>query len=395
MGLFLIKLFQTIGMALTIFMPIILGKNGYNAQEISYIVAFVGIGYVPMSILAGSLSDLYDNKTVFNILKFISIVMLFILMITHNKIIIAIGLVVVISINNGLDPIVVSAAIETVAPEKRSDTFGMLQLALSIGMAAFSLSNAYLLRLSSYVLYSVLIIISIITILVMNAIYREESVKQVEVKDIKSDEEKDSKTNKRTGLKSFLKVFLGEKVLFIFSVILIAFSILYAQQNYGLTYKLEEIYGDKASMYLGNLTFIYYITMVVSNRILMKLTKKIACIKNIIIAGVMYTISMCLITNTTQFLVLTIGIVFWAMGQLLINVNNVLFIAERSNEKNKATYNAVFSIISGSGSVIGPLIGGMLLKTGTVETLWLIMCIISLIGTLGMCILYKVQKKYI
>lgn len=392
--IFLIKVFHTTSLILATYIIIMLKNANYTKGETGIISAIIGISYVPMSIIAGVLSDKFGRKDTFNFFKFITIVLIAISIFLYKGFIMMLLLIIVVCINNGLDPVIVSTAIDFSKEEERKKTFSILQLGTSIGMAGISLVASYLFNLNYALFLAILLITGVASMLVLKDLYKDYVPKKMKsgVKESKKEQGKSKGLDKKKNYRTML---LKNKTLIFFSIILISFSIASSQLTYGLTYKIEAIAISKAETekWVGLLSFIYYSAFFVFNLVVSKITKKYSCIVNIIIAGVIYTIGMTLIAFNKNMIIVCLAMCFWAVAQLLININNGLYIADNSNENNRGTFNAVFTIISGSGTVIGPLVSGYILGAFGLFELWSCMVLLCLGGTVAICGIYYSERK--
>ena len=100
-------------------------------------------------------------------------------------------------------------------------------------------------------------------------------------------------------------------------------------------------------------------------------------------------------TSTVSNLIIgfLLGVVLWAIAQYMINVNNTILISKSCEKNNIALVSAVFPIISGSGTVLGPLLGGIIVNTGSVHIIWLFNMILVMIGTVLLYILEHFFKR--
>jgi MFS family permease len=379
--IFLIRVFHTTSIILATYIIIMLKNANYSKEETGLISAIIGISYVPMSIIAGVLSDRLGRKVTFNFFKIITIVLLSISLFLNSGFIMHLLLIIVVCINNGLEPVIVSTAIDFSKEKERKNTFAMLQLGTSIGMAGISLVASSLFDLNYKLFFTILLIFSIASTMLLKNLYKNYIPKKKESK------------KKQDKKKNYIKIDTKNKTLIIFSIILITFSIASSQLTYGLTYKVEAINKSETEKWVGLLSFIYYSAFFIFNLVVSKITKKNSCIVNIIIAGIIYTIGMALIAFNSNIILICCAMCFWATAQLLININNGLFIAENSDENNRGTYNAIFTIISGSGTVLGPLLSGYILGAFGLFQLWSCMVLICFVGTMSIYGLYYFKKK--
>ena len=78
---------------------------------------------------------------------------------------------------------------------------------------------------------------------------------------------------------------------------------------------------------------------------------------------------------------------------MLVGINNNVFVSENCDKNNVGILTVIFSIISCSGVVIGPIISGLIIHIFGIITNWIFMIFLGALGTIGMVALKKKMEE--
>ena len=385
---FTLKASHITGLIISSYLTTILLSIDISEQTISYIIAMIGFSYPLFAMLNGIMSDFYGRARVFRLGKIISCILLVLAIFFAGEKASAVIFVTIICIENGIEPLISAIATDISDDRNRNKVFSMLHLGGSCGMAVISLVSAYLLDFSLQMYLIILLGINITSIYIMKSLPLQGTILK---QDMKRKREKNIEKDTTINY-SLKKSILGNRILWTFSLALVCFSFLSSQLNYSFVLKLKNDFGNEVVNKLGWLLFVYNFVMSVSNQIICRLTSRNSCKKNIIIAGFIYILSMLIIANSSQIIPLAIAITAWAIAQMIIYINNSVFIAENCQKSNVGIITAFFPIISSSGVVYGPILSGILIPITGIQRLWWVMAGIGAIGTGLMYLLYKRAK---
>lgn len=375
------------GIIIASYITVILLGLGYREQTISWIVASIGLTYPVISMIGGIISDRIGRFKVYVIGKIFCCIFIFLALFFTQSKILAVCLYMTEAIENGIEPLINATATDNSNEKTRLKIFTWLSLGGSIGMVVISLVSAYLFDFNMQIYLIVLILMDCISVYFMrkltsNSLNIMTKDKPVSKKSDKEGENKDS----------FAKMIMQNKYLLVFSVCLIIFSILYSQLNYSFVIKLKNIYGKQIGNKFGLLLAIYYFVTIIFTLFYNKNTTKKSCVDNLIRAGVLYTICMSLITISNNIVILGISLALWAVAQIMVAINNSVFVSENCKSNNVGIMTVFFSIISSSGVVIGPIASGFIIKQLGLTVNWGVM---TVLGCLGIVIMYLLKNKYI
>lgn len=373
------------GIIISSYITIIFIGIGIKEQTISWIVASIGLTYPIISMISGIISDYIGRYRVYVFGKVISCIFIIIaLFFTHSKIL-AVCLYITEAVENGIEPLIYAVATDNSTKNTRMKVFTWLSLGGSIGMMVIAIASAYLMDVNMKIYMLVLMILEIISIYFMHELTRNKTT------EVNNDEEITESMNDETEKEKLIDIIKENKYLIVFSIICITFSILYSQLNYSFALKLKDMYGKKIEGKFGILLSVYYLVTIIFTICYNKRNTKSSCIDNLIVAGIIYTASMLLITVSANIVMLGISSGIWAVAQMLAGINNNVFVSENCSENNVGTITVIFSIISASGVVIGPIISGFVIHNLGITTNWIVMSVLGALGTIG---LISIKNKY-
>lgn len=381
------------GSVISCYLTIILLNFGFHEENISWIVASIGLTYPFLSMLGGSISDRVGRFKVFVCSKVISCFFICTaFFFTHSRILV-VCLYLSEAIENGLDPLINATATDQSKDDTRRKIFTYLSLGNNIGMMIISLVSGFLMDLNMQIYLLVLLVSDLSSICFMSKIclehehvvrriFNDKDPLHFLRKDVQNTHDLSAKNSKRKiSVKAFLRDVLGNTYLFALSVVLSIFSILHSQLKYGFPIKLNNMYGVEVQDKFGILLALYYFITVCFNLFYCKKESKRGCVQNLVIGGGLYTIGMVVMAIADNAFLIGVALVIWAIAQMMIVVNNSAYVAENCQAHNVGVLTVFYSNFSSSGVVFGPIITRFIMHYLGLEENWWIMAAMGLLGT--------------
>lgn len=192
---------------------------------------------------------------------------------------------------------------------------------------------------------------------------------------------------------NLFEVFFKKPSLIAFSIVLMIYSFVYAQNSYVIPMQAKEIFGINGSKVFGAVMTANALVVVFMTTFLTRITRKNSNLLNIVIAGIFYITGFGMLYFAKSFLAFIITAIVWSMGEVLANTNSSVYFANNTPTTHRGRFNSVIPMITGSGYAIGPAIMGVYLKNSSAKTAWPLVSLLALIGTLMMIILLYYEKK--
>ena len=171
------------------------------------------------------------------------------------------------------------------------------------------------------------------------------------------------------------------------------FSILFSQLKYAFPIKLTSIYGADIQDKFGVLLALYYLFAICFNLYYCKKESKRSCVQNLVIGGILYTVSMLIMAVADNAVLIGISLAIWAVAQMIIVINNGAFVAENCQAHNVGVLTVFYSNFSLSGVVTGPIVSRFIMQYFGLEANWWGMVGLGMFGTGALLFMDKFKKN--
>jgi MFS family permease len=385
--LLFVRVINAIGAVIVPYASLFLKTNkGYSTEYLGFYITILSVLYAPMVLIGGRISDIFSRKKVFIISQIASIVVITAYLIVGDSNILPALLIFVLSIYYFSTPSITFLAIDFTDVDNRKVTFSALFVALSAGIGIWSLVVPYIFEIKETFVFALILTTNIVCVVIMHFGFGNGISAKLEDNQLINIDE-----SNETGI---LKSLISSKVLIVFSLIMIIYSFNVSQINLSIPIQLKENFDENGTRYFGQLLFINSIVVICATTFINKLTKKLKCTQNMIIAGLLYAIGFGMLYFSSVLLVCIFSTIVWSLGQVIVNSNSSTFIANNSPKEHIATYNSVFTTIGLSGNFVGPAISGMVIEKSGVHCIWIIVFGVSIVASIAMYILHiYIMKK--
>lgn len=369
---------------LSLYLTIMLG---YNAAYTGIIVSLYTLLHIPGSLIGGKLADSYGRKVTMAISQII-MGLCFILagFILYSKL--AIIALFVANFCDGItDPSRSALEVDMTTPADRQVAFSLLYQAFNIGFAIGPLLAGMLFYSYPQWLFwgnGIALIISIVTVI----IFIPECCPQMATNET---------DNKNTGEKavegSIVKALFSRPQLLLFSVgtFLVAFS--YKQISFVLPIQLNMMFTDDGARIYGIVAALNAISVIFLNPVVLNISKKNNTLKNILFAVVIYTIAFFLFGIARipwQFFSLTL---LYTIGEMLLNNNSKAYQNNNTPVNFRGRFNAILPLFKTSGTMIAPIIGGIIMERNSYVAVWILAGSFALITYFIYWYIYQKYEK--
>ncbi len=365
------------------FMTLLLVKKLSISPQIASIYYIVlGLMFVPSALISGRISDKIGRRFIllFSFLIYILII-LFVFIVFHFEIlkgkIIAI-LLIVSNLFLSMTTVPISTIITDVTnPNDRTEAFSLTYLANNLGFAFGPLIAGFLFEKYTSLIFLGNSLFSLFGFIILLTI-KETKPKEI----VKYNNDAGENSEQKDRLNSVLHFILHDKLFIVFIIANIFFAFAYSQAGFTLPIFLTKIFNDKGPKYYGILQSTNAITVILLTSIISIMTKKKSPFLMVGIAGLFYAVGFGLYSIFKIFPLLIVITILWSIGEIIQVTHQNVFVANRSPINIRGQVNSAFQILSGSGFVLGPLFSGFYQKNFTILSIWIIVFLISLIGSL-------------
>lgn len=186
---------------------------------------------------------------------------------------------------------------------------------------------------------------------------------------------------------SAIKLIFKTPVLIAFSVILLGYNFCYSQWGFMLPLQSASLFLENGAKYYSILVSVNAICVILFTPVLTHLTQKFRPLSIVTIGGLFYMLSFLIFAEGKDLFIFIVSAALLTIGQVLININVNIYIAQQVPQTYIGRANSVLSIVNGAGVAVGPVIMGYVLLKISYETAWIIVAGLMLLGSLGMFIL--------
>ncbi|WP_105618701.1 MFS transporter [Vallitalea okinawensis] len=393
--LFIARIINRMGGFVHMFLTLFLSsKLGMNEAEIGFYMLLLGIGGMCGPMVGGWLADHLGRKKVYIAAQGLAALLLIPCGFMGTSIYIVWVLIAFNFLGSMVRPVSSAMLTDLTPPERRKDAFSLLYLGINFGVAIGPMLAGFLFK--DYLQWifwgdalTTLIALALITYYIPETKPTEDALKA----------SKAQGTGERAEEGSFMEVLIKRPLLLAFAGIGFFGAFVYAQHSFTIPLQLESLFRDEAATSFGYLMSFNAIVVLLFTSIVMRITRHIKPIYNMLIAYLFYLFGFGILTFADQYSqlsivnnldssseilqhVLQLGLFYisffiWTMGEILATTNSGVYIANHSPISHRGRFNAIINIIMGAGFTIGPAITGLVLMSIDFTQFWLIIGAIS------------------
>jgi MFS family permease len=194
---------------------------------------------------------------------------------------------------------------------------------------------------------------------------------------------------------SVYKFIFQSPALIIFAVVLLAYNFCYSQWGFMLPLQAAGIFKENGAKYYSLLVSVNAIAVILLTPVLTSLTHRFRPLAIVAAGGIFYTLAFLIFSGGQILAQFFIAAVVMTMGQILININTNIYIAEQTPQEYIGRANSMLTIINGVGVAIGPIIMGHVLLHLHYSTAWIAVAVLMLCGASLMFILNLKSRRKI
>jgi MFS family permease len=205
----------------------------------------------------------------------------------------------------------------------------------------------------------------------------------------KSHERGDEKIEQGNLFQALLK----RPMLCAFSLIVAIYFMIFNQVFFAVPIKLGELFAEDGAIIFGSLITINAVMCSVFTAFVNAATSKLKPALAMSYGGIFYAIGFGILIWADNYTMFVISTVIWTIGEILISINTSVYIADHTPISHRGRFNSVFPLIRRLGAMIGPIVGGLILKGAGQVVLWAIIGLFGIIAALCMLLLYRLEVK--
>lgn len=205
----------------------------------------------------------------------------------------------------------------------------------------------------------------------------------------KSHERGDEKIEQGNLFQALLK----RPMLCAFSLIVAIYFMIFNQVFFAIPIKLGELFAENGAIIFGSLITINAVMCSVFTAFVNAATSKLKPALAMSYGGIFYGVGFGILIWADNYTMFVISTVIWTIGEILISINTSVYIADHTPISHRGRFNSVFPLIRRLGAMIGPIVGGLILKGAGQVVLWAIIGLFGFIAALCMLLLHRLEVK--
>lgn len=388
--LFIVRVINAMGNFVYPFLTLFLTKNlGMSKQLVGIYVMAGALSAVPGYILGGKLSDNIGRKKILIVSQICAAICLVPCAFLGNSIYIPYFLILSLFFNSVAQPANGAMVADITNIDNRNKAYSLLYLGNNIGFSVGPMIAGLL--YDNYIEWVFLgNAIAIVIAVIIMYFYVKESIP---TKEKMENTEELRNSNEKAEKGSLLAVLIKRPVLFTFALLSTVYSFVYAQFPFCIPMQINDMFKVNSAKIYGTIMATNGITVIALTTVATRITRKINSILNVACAGVFFALGFGMLYFVKSYPLFIFSTVVWSIGEILNTTNSGVYIANHTPMSHRGRFNAVIPLITGAGFAFGPAIMGRYLKNKNVIMAWPVIFILSICTSVGMYILYIIEKK--
>jgi MFS family permease len=360
-------------------------KIGLSFEIAGIIVTITSLTGIPSSILGGKFADQIGRKKTYLIAQGGAALSLLPCAFLSNPVPIVIFLLISTFFHGAVRPPINAIVTDILPPHQRQQGFSLQYLGINVGVALGPIVAGFLFN---NLLPMLFIGDALTSFIALYLIWK--NVKEVKPEDLSNitytEEEKEEKGN-------VLDVLLKKPQITIFLIVYILYSFVYTQHRFSLPLTVDDVFGSTGASKFGILMSINAFTVLFCTVAVTAFTKHFKPLINISIAGLTYAVGFGMIGLIHSYEMFILSTIIWTIGEILVVTNFGVYLANHSPSNFRARFNAVGSLSWSIGAALGTSVAGKFVQEFSLNSLWFLTFVLSLIGTVGMLLILVFQGK--
>ncbi len=386
--LFLVRIINNMGNFVYPFMAILLTQRlHYSPDKAGFFMLIFMLLSIPGAMVAGKLTDHFGRKKLLISANLLAAIFYVICGFCKRLELIPWLLIVAAFFSNMIHPISSAMLADLTTPNNRKNAYSLLYLGINLGSAIGPALAGFLYQhYFSWIFWGD----ALTTFLAMSLVYLFVPESAPQLNQAQNFSTSSAEAAVEGGLCHAL---LARPLVLAFSLIMIIFSFVYAQASFTLPLQVNQLFGVQGPKLYGFLITINAVTVLLCTMLCNFLTKRNSPLINIIWAGIFYALGFGMLYLVKSYLWLVISTIIWTIGELLSATNSGAHLANHTPLSHRGRFNAVLSLIMGTGRSLSPLLMGIFIQNYQIRQAWVLVAGVASLGVLLMLGLAILERR--
>jgi MFS family permease len=162
---------------------------------------------------------------------------------------------------------------------------------------------------------------------------------------------------------------------------------------FSLPLQLTAVFGNAGARMFGSIMSFNALTVIILTTFVLHFTARLKPALTVAISGLFFAVGFGMIVLVSNLPLLLLSTVIWTVGEILSATNSSVYVANHAPITHRGRFNAVAPIIMWSGQGIGPPLSARFIERFTLQHIWSLCFVLSLLGAVLLFALYSVERK--
>jgi MFS family permease len=361
-------------------------KLGYSAQQAGGIMLCTTLAYIPGSLISGKYCDTVGRKKILLFSQFCFACCYIFCGLLGVSPFTPYFIVAAQFFTGASYPVQQAFVTDMTHAGNRQAAFSLLYLAHNIGFAIGPVIAGFLYNRFMRLIFLGDAFTTLMALLLI-AFFVKETIHLTKAEDAIENEEE------RAESKGVLHALLDRPLLVFFVFLCFIMNFIYAQHFFSLPIQLKQLFADEGARYFGFNMSLNAVLVILLTAFIVALFNKVRPVVNLCLTAALYAVGFGMITFSNILGLFFISTTIWTLGEILVETNENVYIANHTPKSHRGRFNALFRIFIGLGFAINPYVMGRFIEHYSIRAVWPLTFILSLAGLGGFLILFVLEKK--
>lgn len=386
--IFVARIINALGCFVMPLLTIILTQNiGLSKQMTGFYISLLGLLYLPAVMLGGKLADTIGRKKV--IILFDGLAAGFYLLAGFMEptmpmiYVLMLASACMVTAKPAHDALIA----DLTTPETRNGAYALSYMGWNIGFAVGPAVGGML-----YKNHLPLVFIgdaaTALIALILIAFYIPETIMRT-----KEDITDASRRLEKHEEGSIFAVLLKRPLLIYFGLIMLGYNFAYAQWSFMLPMQTMQNFSVDGAKYFGFIAGFNGLVVMLFTPIVTKIAEGIKSMRRMVYGGLLYALGFGMLGVTHSLSFVFVWAFTFTLGEIILAISVMPFIVNQTPVSHRGRMNSVIPMIFSLGETLGPVGMGYALTYISIDTGWMLIGISTLIFSLFMFGLEKVEAR--
>lgn len=386
--IFVARIINALGCFVMPLLTIILTQNiGLSKQMTGFYISLSGLLYLPAVMLGGKLADTIGRKKV--IILFDGLAAGFYLLAGFMEptmpmiYVLMLASACMVTAKPAHDALIA----DLTTPETRNGAYALSYMGWNIGFAVGPAVGGML-----YKNHLVLVFIgdaaTALIALILIAFYIPETIMRT-----KEDITDASRRLENHEEGSIFAVLLKRPILIYFGLIMLGYNFAYAQWSFMLPMQTMQNFSVDGAKFFGFIAGFNGLVVMLFTPIITKIAERIKSMRRMVYGGLLYALGFGMLGVTHSLAFVFVWAFTFTLGEIILAISVMPFIVNQTPVSHRGRMNSVIPMIFSLGETLGPVGMGYALIYISIDTGWMLVGISTLVFSLFMLGLEKVEAK--